>query len=190
MTDVYICRAHFPDESDTLKKFLPYIQKDIAKKINSQLSAERAHSMLLGHLLTMSAIKKSFNIPFCEQRFAFGKYGKPYLYEHPEVHFNMSHSCNLAAVAVSDREVGIDIEKLRDYKENVAEKYFSEYEKNCVKISLAPQTEYTKIWTAKEAVLKMHGTGLCSDNIKNCLDGENVISFSLGGYILSLSESK
>src|SRR5947209_19706822 len=46
--------------------------------------------------------------------FALREHGKPYLPLAPEVRFNLSHSHEMALVAVAiDREVGVDIEKLR-----------------------------------------------------------------------------
>ena len=39
--------------------------------------------------------------------------GKPYFPEHPEVHFNISHTSGAVLVGVSDQPIGVDIEKIR-----------------------------------------------------------------------------
>ena len=39
--------------------------------------------------------------------------GKPYFPDHPDVHFNLSHTAGAVLVALSDRPVGVDIERIR-----------------------------------------------------------------------------
>ena len=46
--------------------------------------------------------------------------GKPVLANEPDVHFNLSHSGNLAVCAVSDHPVGVDVELLQDMDPGVA----------------------------------------------------------------------
>ena len=36
--------------------------------------------------------------------------GKPYFPKHPEIHFNLSHTRGAVLVALSDRQVGVDME--------------------------------------------------------------------------------
>ncbi|MEV4176372.1 4'-phosphopantetheinyl transferase superfamily protein [Nonomuraea sp. NPDC049709] len=49
-----------------------------------------------------------------EVRIAIGRYGKPYLPSRPDVQWNLSHSGDLALLAVArGRSVGVDVEKVR-----------------------------------------------------------------------------
>ena len=55
--------------------------------------------------------------------------GKPYLLDYPQLRFNLSHSGEFVAIAVSRHQVGVDIEKLRplpDWRE-LAEGLLTEY---------------------------------------------------------------
>ena len=54
-----------------------------------------------------------------------GKYGKAYISDQENIYFNMSHSSKFVACAISDKEVGVDIE----YNDptidlNIAKNYF------------------------------------------------------------------
>jgi 4'-phosphopantetheinyl transferase len=86
--------------------------------------------------------------------------GKPFLKNHP-LKFNFSHSYDSILVAVSDKEIGIDIEEIqRDLDFNgIMDFAFSQTEKLfCLKQDLPGA--FTQIWTLKEAYLKAIGIGL------------------------------
>lgn len=93
---------------------------------------------------------------------AYDKLGKPFAKGLP-VHFSVSHSGNYAVCAVSDSEIGIDIEKIRPINHRTAERFATEGEKKY--ISTKPDA-FFEIWTLKEAYFKCIGTGLGAD-IKN-----------------------
>lgn len=102
-------------------------------------------------------------------QFGKGPWGKPYIADHPEIKFNLSHSGNLAALSLTRGrenrpEVGLDLEKIEDGRDHlhIAERFFhpQEYET----LLQSPEAErarlFTEIWTRKEACAKMWGTGL------------------------------
>ena len=94
--------------------------------------------------------------------------GKPFLAgpgTAGAVRFNLSHSRDLALVAVSrGREVGVDLEDGqggRDF-EGIAGRYFSKVERTTIE-GLAPdqrQAAFLRGWVLKEAYLKAGGDGL------------------------------
>ena len=85
--------------------------------------------------------------------------------------FNMSKSAGHALYAFTqDREIGVDIEKIRDISEmeNIVRLFFSEPEQAAV-ASLPPQEKirgFFDIWTRKEALIKALGGGLSMPLIK------------------------
>lgn len=97
-------------------------------------------------------------------RFAYGAHGKPALSGIPGApHFNLSHSGDLAVVAVSsDLELGVDVEAVRPLKEDVAERFFSAAEIAALaKLAESDRLDaFYRCWTRKEAVIKALGTGL------------------------------
>ena len=77
-------------------------------------------------------------------------------------YFNISHSGGVIALAISkDYPLGIDIEVIRDYKDDLA-KYISNEEEYKY---ITDNKSFFEIWTSKEALVKCLGSGL-STNIK------------------------
>ncbi len=97
-------------------------------------------------------------------------HGKPYLspdvkYAVPDLAFNLSHSGELALIAVTaGRRVGVDIELIRPAlaEGNIAERFFSPGE--ACELAALPEHErasaFFRCWTRKEAFVKARGEGL------------------------------
>ncbi len=97
--------------------------------------------------------------------FAYTPRGKPYLQGAGLPHFNVSHSGNIALLAIcSNRPVGVDIEHLdRDVDfAALASRFFSAGE--CIALSALPAHRQKRAfltgWTRKESILKATGDGL------------------------------
>ena len=76
------------------------------------------------------------------------------------ISFNLSHSGNFAACAVSDSPIGLDIQTERDCDRRLAEKYFTALERHFIEESENKAYAFTKLWTMKESAVKYIGTGL------------------------------
>lgn len=103
--------------------------------------------------------------------FGYGENGKPFLVGHPEVHFNLSHCRTAAVCALSHHPVGIDVEHIRPLRESVVRYTMNDAEITQIMSAEKPDLEFVKLWTRKEAVLKLRGTGI-TDDIKNALCGD------------------
>lgn len=98
-------------------------------------------------------------------RFTHGPQGKPSL--HPAIGwaFNLSHSGDLAVVAVTGHDaVGVDVEAVRPTADlaAVAATHFSPRERGAL-FALSPEAQgaaFFRLWTRKEAYIKAVGTGL------------------------------
>lgn len=87
--------------------------------------------------------------------------GKPVILGHEDIHFNISHCRNGVACAISDDPVGIDIECIpQAVKETLAEYIFNDYELEMIRLSPTPSVIFTRLWTMKEAVVKLSGRGI------------------------------
>jgi 4'-phosphopantetheinyl transferase len=103
--------------------------------------------------------------------FEVGEHGKPSLREPfdregARVEFNLSHSADLALVAVTrNHPVGVDVERWSEVEHlELAERFFSSAERDALR-SLAHVTElleagFFAAWTRKEAYLKATGYGI------------------------------
>ena len=96
----------------------------------------------------------------------FGEHGKPYIINYDGIYFNISHCNDAVAVAVSDREVGIDVEGRRKFSDSLLQRAFNEEEQAAIHSSDDPETGFACIWTRKEAWFKWTGTGILLDHLK------------------------
>jgi 4'-phosphopantetheinyl transferase len=101
-------------------------------------------------------------------QFCYGKNKKPALsdiFVKGEIRFNLSHSEGLALYAFTrDREIGVDIEHIRDIPEieKIAERFFSERENAVIRVlpKSKKKEAFFNCWTRKEAFIKATGDGL------------------------------
>lgn len=109
------------------------------------------------------------------------KDGKPYT-ENSAYKFSISHCGNLVVCAVSKNEIGVDIEKIRNVRLKIAEKFACENEIAYIGEKLE---RFFEVWTLKEAFFKCKGTGLGADIKSVSFDiKDNTISCSENGYKL------
>jgi 4'-phosphopantetheinyl transferase len=93
--------------------------------------------------------------------FLYNDYGAPYIEGGP--HFSISHCKRGIAVAVSENPIGIDIEAIRTFSPDLMRKTMNEDEQLRITSSAIPEVEFIRLWTQKEALLKLQGTGIISD---------------------------
>ncbi|MBA4067366.1 MAG: 4'-phosphopantetheinyl transferase [Isosphaera sp.] len=89
--------------------------------------------------------------------------GKPVL-AGGGVHFNVTHTDGLALVALADRPVGVDVERVRPVAnpDGLVDRFFSPAERRAYR-DLPPDLRpagFFRGWTTKEAVLKAAGLGV------------------------------
>lgn len=84
--------------------------------------------------------------------------GKPYFRDLP-IKFSVSHSGDRIVLAVSDKEIGADIQRVNPRAVRVAERFFTESENAYVG---GDTQRFFEIWTKKEAYAKWHGEGLAA----------------------------
>ena len=188
--EIYLVKVDSPIDGSIFQYLLKFVQPKKKERILKQRIKQNADNMLIGEILTKAAIKKTFGIDIAKQEFAYTEYGKPYLPYLSDIHFNISHSEEYVVCAVSDKSVGVDIQKISEYNPIVAEKVCTQQELKQIENSADKSSEFIKLWTQKEAVLKMYGTGIASGDIKNCLDNHNVKSERIEDYWLSICEDK
>ncbi len=127
--------------------------------------------------LLRRALKEEYGITDC-LAMEYAHHGKPYLRDHKDVYFNLSHCREAVACVVSLSEVGIDVESRGRYKESIARKVLSANEMEQVLAAKDPDLEFTRLWTMKEAVVKLTGQGV-SMNMKNVIPNHPEITLEV-----------
>ena len=98
-----------------------------------------------GYLLQHALSEEGIEHPV----FAKNEWGKPYLADRDDLHFSLSHSGTWAVCAISDASVGVDIERPRNM-DKIANLF----------PDAKTDDDMLRLWTAKEAYLKLIGRGL------------------------------
>ena len=93
--------------------------------------------------------------------FLYNEHGAPYLAVGP--YFSISHCKQGIVVAVSETPIGIDIEAIRPLNEGLVQKAMNPQEQVQIAAAANPEQEFIRLWTRKEAYVKMLGTGIISD---------------------------
>ena len=118
-------------------------------------------------------------------KWRYNNHGKPYFADRKDLFFSISHCKGAVAVAIDDKEVGVDIEEISRYRESLESYVLNEEERNYID----KKDKFIEIWTQKEAVFKLLGTGITHD-IKDVLKNHpeiNVYSEKIGNKILSVA---
>ena len=111
-------------------------------------------------LLLQKALREEYGMREVPE-FVYGPAGKPYLKDHPEIHFNLSHCPRAAMCVVADHPVGCDIEAVPDELDIDLCRYcFNDEEVATILASDSPTLTFTTLWTQKEAIMKLTGKGL------------------------------
>jgi len=142
------------------EEFLSHLDREKKREFFSATNESRKLSILISQGFAKEKISEEYNIPKSEIIFSVSDRGKPYCKSHPHIYFSLSHSNNFVALAISDKEVGIDIEKLRPAKDALVSRVCSLREIDTIAQSENPHIKFTEIWTKKEAYLKALGTGI------------------------------
>lgn len=88
--------------------------------------------------------------------YRYGPYGKPYL-KNGNAYFSIAHSNNLVILAVSDTEIGADIQGISPVRTAVMRRCFTNDEQDYIGTDA---TRFTQMWVQKEAYAKYTGRGL------------------------------
>ena len=96
-------------------------------------------------------------------RFEYNEHGKPYLPTYPNLHFSISHCSQAVGCILSEMPCGLDIERVRRASPSLISKTMNRNEEHQIYSSSHPEVEFIRLWTRKEAVFKLLGTGITDD---------------------------
>jgi 4'-phosphopantetheinyl transferase len=141
-----------------LKRAYDAVPKDRQAKIDF-FRFEKDKKLSAGAYLLLKKLLLEENIT--NPLFKIEKYGKAYISNFENIYFNLSHSGKMVLCAISDREVGVDIEYSGpEIDLNIAKLYFYNGEYESIMNSQNPADEFFKYWVLKESYMKYTGLGM------------------------------
>lgn len=118
---------------------------------------------------------------------------KPSLICNKQLYFNISHSGDLVVLAVSDKQVGCDIQEIRAYNSKVASRHYCENEKKLIEESSDKDSAFIRLWALKESILKFTGKGisggLSSYDFSAFGENESFTAFGCNFYITEIENT-
>jgi len=162
--EVHIWRFDLDKETAYLNEYSTVLapsEHDVINRLIQPLHRQRALSARIQLRVMLASY---LNVTAEEISFSKGEFGKPYI-EASEYAFNLSHSQNVALLAVSrEPNIGVDIECWRplDNREGIVQRHYSTLEKQQWQ-TLADEVKekvFFDNWTRKEAFIKATGRGL------------------------------
>ena len=186
MAVLYISNIRALDLPDNYDRAYSCVSDMRKEKTDNFKNSEDKKRSLVSELLIRKALTDR-NIDFTDLVYEYGEHQKPYFKNISDFHFNISHSGDYVILAVSDKEIGCDIEKIRKYDLKIAERFFTEYEyENIIKNEDKDERQrmFFVYWTLKESFIKQNGKGLSQplnsfeinidEDYKICVRHENV----------------
>jgi len=162
---VHVWRVALDQPDESLDRFRRTLEPDeLNRACRFHFEKHRRHFIVARGFLR-SVVARYLETQPEALRFSYGAYGKPALASEHVLRFNLSHSHEVALLAVAlDAELGVDVEHIRaDFaSEEIARRFFSRAEVEV--FNALPQEEqvaaFFRCWTRKEAYIKAIGKGL------------------------------
>lgn len=122
------------------------------------------------HIVLRKILEKHINIKADKIKFTYNKFGKPSIKDN-NIFFSISKTEGFFIIVVSNKEVGIDVEKIKKIKDLGAASIFcAKDEMDYIKTN---PNMFLKIWTLKESLIKCIGEGMSFNLKRSCLNFNN-----------------
>lgn len=173
------------------------------KALAYRFRKDQALSLGVGLLLDLAL--SEFGLRERDMTYGYRENGKPFFPEFPGIYFNLSHSGSIAAAVISDREIGCDVEEIKNADLRIADRFFNPSERDVIfsaPTSKEKEKLFFRFWTLKESFMKITGLGMQLPLSSFSISLEEPISvrhslpqeteyrfrecFDLSGYALSL----
>lgn len=171
------------------QKYYNLMSPEKKQRVDRMKLEKSRKSTVVGEMLARQGICEALGISPDEINFTKNSHGKP-IADNLDIYFNISHCENLVACAVNNKEIGVDVEKIRPINLKIAKKIclsnewdyiFGGDEENLF-------TRFFEIWTGKEAVFKYLGTGLTDFSTVDVLNDKRLQApVFQDGYIIRIA---
>lgn len=181
-----IFNNNFTEDDYKIYNTLSIERKNKIDKRNTDINKKIClySDIILRHFLCKETHLKNSDLLFLKNEF-----GKPYLSNFTNIKYNISHTKDALLIGISDKEIGVDIEKKRNINIRIAKRFFTENEYKYI-LEKNSSNRFLEVWTRKEAYAKFVGKGLSIglnsfDTIKRSYLNK-IHTIYLSDYIISI----
>lgn len=137
--------------------FYNQINKSKQTKINTLCDDNEKRRSILGEILLINLLKEQ-NIDYKEIKFEKNKDGKPFI-KNFNIFYSISHSNDYVICGISNKEIGIDIEKIHPLNNKMLNSFCNKEEKEYI-LADDKDKRFIEIFSLKEAYGKCYGFGI------------------------------
>ena len=156
------------------------------KRLNKYQNIIKLKQSIVGEILLSKLLKKIYNIDYKDIKITINNDGKPFIDNH-NIYFSISHSNEYVICVISSKQIGVDIEKMKDINNNVKKYFMSDNE-----LKKFIDKNLFEIYTLKEAYIKMKGTSFLEmkeNEIENIMKSHKIrFNYDIEGYIIAICE--
>lgn len=164
---IRLCTNLNPYDEATIEDLLKGFDADYVAHVQEMKHLQGQKERTIAYKLLVECLQES-GLYSEMPHICYSEKGQPFLSNYPSLFLSISHCKVAVAVAVSDRPIGIDVESVRSYKPGLVDRSFSTLEKQEIELSPNRDLSFTRLWTRKEAYLKLIGTGITGfDNLQS-----------------------
>ena len=140
---------------------MPFLSVERREKILRIRSLSGKKESAAAYLLLRLALLEVYGLTEIVE-FDYLDKGKPVLKGYPMIHFSLSHTKGVAACAVSDSMVGVDVQEIRTVSDKAAKRVLTDEEYGGFKTAVDPDEYFCRIWAIKESLMKKTGQGMAA----------------------------
>ena len=152
---LYSIRLVRPFSDAEVEKLLQFVPEERRRRLKNLSNPVLGHEPICAYFALLRGLNELYGwreIP----RLVYNKYGKPEFADHPEVHFNISHTRGAVLVGIHDQPIGVDIEHIRPVSERTMMRL----------ADVKTEREFYMSWTRRESRSKWGGTGLAAMRVQ------------------------
>ncbi len=170
--NIFLCNNKLIADASLLRKYETMLSRSEYSRWQRLKCTKVKHNYLITRAMIRTILSTALRCELDEIELIVSDKGKPHLLHSNGWQFNLSHSHNVAVLAVApDVELGVDIEyRLRKVRTlPIARSYFSTTEIALLEslTEIEANKQFFSLWTLKEAYLKALGSGLAG-SLKSC----------------------
>lgn len=160
----------------------------MVKLFISEMENAKAHSKVFAEKILSEYLNvDQDSLVVCRDGF-----GKPYLKNFPDIHYNISHTKGVIICAISNEPIGVDIERIKKVNHRIVKRFFTVNEQNYILSNTGKQSErFIEIWTMKESYVKWQGKGMeIPFESFDVTSKTNIVSIRVDSFYISVCSDK
>ncbi|WP_167957225.1 4'-phosphopantetheinyl transferase family protein [Anaerosporobacter faecicola] len=143
--------------------YLKYVSYERRNRILKYVKEADKKRSLMSELLIIMELSNKLGMSREKVNISYNPYGKPYIANQRNFHFNISHSGSYVVIATSRYKIGVDIERNTKIDISIAKNIFTQNEYQYIDSFRTEDDRicaFYNLWTLKESYVKALGKGL------------------------------